>query len=316
MTLAILYLLAGLVLLYFGAEGLVRGSSSLALRLGLSPLVVGLTVVAFGTSSPELVVSLRAALAGQGGISVGNVVGSNICNIGLILGLTALISPMVTSSRVVRIDIPVMLGLTAVTLVFLSNQTIGRTDGAILAAMLVGYIIFTIRLAHRSPDDTLAADFGGAVHLSKRGLAIDLLFVVGGLLLLMLGARFFVDGAVTMARAFGWSDVVIGLTIIAIGTSLPELATSLVAALKKESDIAVGNIVGSNVFNLLGILGITALVTPLHAVGITTTDLAVMAGFSVALWVFAYLGRRISRVEAALLLGAYVAYVSWLVRSA
>jgi cation:H+ antiporter len=316
MTLAILYLLAGLVLLYFGAEGLVRGSSSLALRLGLSPLVVGLTVVAFGTSSPELVVSLRAALAGQGGISVGNVVGSNICNIGLILGLTALISPMVTSSRVVRIDIPVMLGLTAVTLVFLSNQTIGRTDGAILAAMLVGYIIFTIRLAHRSPDDTLAADFGGAVHLSKRGLAIDLLFVVGGLLLLMLGARFFVDGAVTMARAFGWSDVVIGLTIIAIGTSLPELATSLVAALKKESDIAVGNIVGSNVFNLLGILGITALVTPLHAVGITITDLAVMAGFSVALWVFAYLGRRISRVEAALLLGAYVAYVSWLVRSA
>jgi len=316
MSLSLITLLAGLVLLYFGAEGLVRGSSSLALRLGLSPLVVGLTVVAFGTSSPELVVSLRAALAGQGGISVGNVVGSNICNIGLILGLTALISPMVTSSRVVRIDIPVMLGLTAVTLVFLANQTIGRTDGAILAAMLVGYIIFTIRLAHRSPDDTLAADFGGAVHLSKRGLAIDLLLVVGGLLRLMLGARFFVDGAVTMARAFGWSDVVIGLTIIAIGTSLPELATSLVAALKKESDIAVGNIVGSNVFNLLGILGITALVTPLHAVGITITDLAVMAGFSVALWVFAYLGRRISRVEAALLLGAYVAYVSWLVRSA
>ena len=314
MTLAILYLLAGVALLYFGAEGLVRGSSSLALRLGLSPLVIGLTVVAFGTSAPELMVSLRAALAGQGAISVGNVVGSNICNIGLILGLSALITPVVTSSRVVRIDIPVMLGLTAITLVFLANDTIGRTEGAILAALLTGYIIFTIRLASHSPDDSLAAEFGESVHLSKRGLAVDLLFVLAGLILLVLGARFFVDGAVTIARAFGWSEAVIGLTIIAIGTSLPELATSVVAALKKESDIAVGNIVGSNVFNLLGILGITALVTPLHAAGITAVDLAVMAGFSLALWVFAWLGRRIGRVEAVLLLAGYVAYLSWLVR--
>jgi len=313
-TLAFLYLLVGVALLYGGAEGLVRGSASLALRLGLSPLVVGLTVVAFGTSAPELVVSLRAALGGQSAISVGNVVGSNICNVGLILGLSALIIPVATSSRVVRIDIPVMLGLTGLTIFVLASGTIGRLEGGLLTALLVGYIIFTIRLAHRAPDDPLAGEFGEIVRLSKRGLALDIFLVVAGGVLLVLGVRFFVDGAVTVARAFGWSEAVIGLTIVAIGTSLPELATSVVAALKKESDIAVGNIVGSNVFNLLGILGLTALVTPLSAAGLSAMDLAVMAAFSVALWVFAFFGRRISRLQGAFLLGGYVAYLSWLVR--
>jgi cation:H+ antiporter len=313
-TLAFLYLLVGVALLYGGAEGLVRGSASLALRLGLSPLVVGLTVVAFGTSAPELVVSLRAALGGQSAISVGNVVGSNICNVGLILGLSALIIPVATSSRVVRIDIPVMLGLTGLTIFVLASGTIGRLEGGLLTALLVGYIIFTIRLAHRAPDDPLAGEFGEIVRLSKRGLALDIFLVVAGGVLLVLGARFFVDGAVTVARAFGWSEAVIGLTIVAIGTSLPELATSVVAALKKESDIAVGNIVGSNVFNLLGILGLTALVTPLSAAGLSAVDLAVMAAFSLVLWVFAFFGRRISRLQGAFLLGGYVAYLSWLVR--
>jgi len=316
MTLAIIFLLAGLVLLYFGAEGLVRGSSSLALRLGLSPLVVGLTVVAFGTSSPELMVSLKAALAGQADISVGNVVGSNICNIGLILGLCALITPIATSSQIVRVDIPIMLGITALAIALMADGNLGATEGVIFCAILVAYIIFSIYLARRQPADNLGAEFGEEVKISKRGLAIDILMVIGGLALLVFGARFLVDGAVIIARTYGWSEALIGLTIVAIGTSLPELATSLLAAIKKESDIAVGNIVGSNIFNLVGILGITAIVHPLQAAGIGAVDLAVMAGFAVLLWPMAYYQQRITRPEGAMLLLGYLAYVFWLVRSA
>ena len=316
MSLAIIYLLAGLVLLYYGAEGLVRGSASLALRLGLSPLVVGLTVVAFGTSSPELMVSLRAALAGQGDISVGNVVGSNICNIGLILGLCALITPIATNSQIVRVDIPIMLGITALALALMADGNLGHAEGVIFCAILVAYIVFSIQLARRQPADALGAEFGEEVKISKRGLTVDILMVIGGLALLVFGARFLVDGAVIIARTYGWSEALIGLTIVAIGTSLPELATSLLAAVKKESDIAVGNIVGSNIFNLVGILGITALVHPLQATGISAADLAVMAGFSLLLWPMAYYQQRITRPEGAFLLAGYLAYVFWLVRGA
>ena len=316
MTLASVFLLLGLALLYFGAEGLVRGSASMALRLGLSPLVVGLTVVAFGTSSPELMVSLRAALAGQGDISVGNVVGSNICNIGLILGLCALITPIATSSQIVRIDIPIMLGITALALALMADGNLGHTEGIIFCAILVAYIVFSIHLARRQPADTLGTEFGEEVKISKRGLAIDILMVAGGLALLVFGARFLVDGAIIVARTYGWSEALIGLTIVAIGTSLPELATSLLAAVKKESDIAVGNIVGSNIFNLVGILGVTAIVHPLRAAGISTVDLSVMAVFAVLLWPMAYYQQRITRPEGAMLLLGYLAYVLWLVRSA
>ena len=316
MTLALLYLLAGLVLLYFGAEGLVRGSASLALRLGLSPLVVGLTVVAFGTSSPELMVSLRAALAGQADISVGNVVGSNICNVGLILGFCAVITPIATNSQIVRVDIPIMLGITALALALMADGNIGRSEGIIFGTILMAYVVFSIYLARRQPADSLGAEFGDEVKISKRGLAVDILMVIGGLALLVFGARFLVDGAVIIARTYGWSEALIGLTIVALGTSLPELATSLLAAVKKESDIAVGNIVGSNIFNLVGILGITAIVHPLQAAGISAVDLAVMAGFSLLLWPMAYYQQRITRPEGAMLLLGYIAYVFWLVRAA
>jgi cation:H+ antiporter len=316
MTLAIIHLLAGLVLLYFGAEGLVRGSSSLALRLGLSPLVVGLTVVAFGTSSPELMVSLKAALAGQADISVGNVVGSNICNIGLILGLCALITPIATNSQIVRVDIPIMIGITALALALMADGNLGMTQGIVFCAILVAYIVFSIQLARRQPADSLGAEFGEEVKISKRGLAIDILMVIGGLALLVFGARFLVSGAIIIARTYGLSEALIGLTIVAIGTSLPELATSLLAAVKKESDIAVGNIVGSNIFNLVGILGITAIVHPLQAAGIGAIDLAVMALFAVLLWPMAYYQQRITRPEGAMLLAGYLAYVFWLVRGA
>ena len=315
MTIAILYLALGLVLLYYGAEALVRGSSSLALRLGLSPLVIGLTVVAFGNSSPDLVVSLKAGLAGQGNISVGNVVGSNICNIGLILGICALVTPIATTSQIVRIDIPIMIAATAFTTFLLWDGTLGLAEGIILFALLLAYVVFSVYLARRQPTDALGAEFDTEVKASKRGLFIDLLMVAGGLVLLIFGARFLVDGAVVIARAFGWSEALIGLTVIAVGTSLPELATSLVAAVKKEADIAVGNIVGSNIFNLLGILGITAMTTPLAASGISLVDYAVMAVFALVLWPMAYHQKRITRLEGAILLAGYAAYVSWLVLS-
>jgi cation:H+ antiporter len=316
MTSTLLILVLGLVLLYFGAEGLVRGSSSLALRLGLSPLVVGLTVVAFGTSTPELVVSLKAAYLGQGDISVGNVVGSNICNIGLILGFSALIIPIKVASQIVRIDTPIMIGATGLALLFLRDGSLSRTEGIILFVLLIAYVIFSVIIAKKDATDPLAAEFGEEIKVSKSGVAVDLLMVAGGLVLLVLGARFLVDAAIDIAKSAGLSEAVIGLTIVAIGTSLPEFATSLVAALKKEADIAVGNVIGSNIFNIFGILGISATVTPLSSSGITAIDLGVMAAFAVVLWIFSRTGFRITRFEGFVLLAAYVGFVAWLVTQA
>lgn len=313
MLLTLLYLLLGLVLLYYGAEGLVRGSSSLALRLGLSPLLVGLTVVAFGTSAPELVVSLKAASMGQGDISVGNVVGSNICNIGLILGLSALIVPIRVASQIVRVDTPIMIAATLLSLWFLHDGELSRAEGVILFALLIGYLIFSIVLAKKKSSDVLAGEFSEEVKVTKGGVVLDVVFVAGGLVLLVLGARMLVSAAVDIARAAGLGEAVIGLTIVAVGTSLPELATSLVAAVKKEADIAVGNVVGSNIFNIFGILGVSATIIPLTSSGITPIDLGVMMLFALVLWGFAWTGYRINRIEGTLLLLAYAGYTVWLV---
>ena len=313
MLLTLLYLLLGLILLYYGAEGLVRGSSSLALRLGLSPLLVGLTVVAFGTSAPELVVSLKAASMGQGDISVGNVVGSNICNIGLILGLSALIVPIRVASQIVRVDTPIMIAATLLSLWFLHDGELSRAEGVTLFALLVGYLVFSIVLAKKKSSDVLAGEFSEEVKVTKGGVVLDVVFVAGGLVLLVLGARMLVSAAVDIARAAGLGEAVIGLTIVAVGTSLPELATSLVAAVKKEADIAVGNVVGSNIFNIFGILGVSATIIPLTSSGITPIDLGVMMLFALVLWGFAWTGYRINRIEGTLLLLAYAGYTVWLV---
>jgi len=316
MTSTVLVLVLGLVLLYFGAEGLVRGSSSLALRLGVGPLLVGLTVVAFGTSTPELVVSLKAAYLGQGDISVGNVVGSNICNIGLILGFSALIIPIKVASQIVRIDTPIMIGTTALALALLYDGALSRVEGIILFGLLVVYVLFSIRLAKKQPSDPLAGEFSEEMKISKWGVWEDIAFIVGGLVMLVFGARFLVQAAIDIAKTFGLSEAVIGLTIVAVGTSLPEFATSLVAALKKESDIAVGNIVGSNIFNILGILGISATVTPLSSAGITGIDLGVMLLFALVLWVFSRTGFLLNRLEGLLMLAGYAVYVAWLIGGA
>ena len=226
-----------------------------------------------------------------------------------------LVTPIATTSQIVRIDIPIMIAVTAFTTFLLWDGTLGLAEGIILFALLLAYVVFSVYLARRQPTDALGAEFDTEVKASKRGLFIDLLMVAGGLVLLIFGARFLVDGAVVIARAFGWSEALIGLTVIAVGTSLPELATSLVAAVKKEADIAVGNIVGSNIFNLLGILGITAMATPLAASGISLVDYAVMAVFALVLWPMAYHQKCITRLEGAILLAGYAAYVSWLVLS-
>ena len=306
----VLALVGGLALLTGGATALVRGASALALRLGLTPLVVGLTVVAFGTSAPELVVSVQAALAGAGGIAVGNVVGSNVANIGLILGLAVLVRPFAVDRSLLRRDVPVLLAVTLGAALVLADRTVGTAEGAALVAGLAAYLVWSVRQARR---DTAAAAAVGADLPAPSGPAWrDLLLVAGGLIGLVGGADLFVGGAVALAEAAGVSSAVIGLTVVAIGTSLPELATSLVAAWRGESEIAAGNVVGSNLFNLLGILGVAALVRPIAAPGLAMADVAVMVGFTLAMAVLMLLGRRLVRLEGAALTSGYVAYLAYL----
>jgi cation:H+ antiporter len=312
MTSPLLFLLLGLVLLFVGGEGLVRGAAALALRLGLPPLVVGLTVVAFGTSAPELVVSINAAFEGHGAIAIGNVIGSNSLNIGLILGVTALIYPLKVQLQLLRLDLPIMLGVSVLAVGLLVDLHVSRIEGALLFAGLLGYTTFTViqaRKARTSP--TVRAEFAEAMPEVRGSIWRDLLFVGAGLALLIAGSHFLVDGAVILARSFGISEAVIGLTIVAVGTSMPELVACLVAAVKKEPDIALGNIIGSNIFNLLGILGAAALVEPLSGVGIRMSDLYVMFGFSIVLLPILLSGRKMQRWEGALVLASYLGYLAY-----
>jgi cation:H+ antiporter len=315
MTFAIFAVLAGLALLYFGGEALVKGSASAALKLGLTPLVVGLTIVAFATSSPELVVCLDSALNGYGAIAVGNVVGSNILNIGLILGLSALVCPIGVQVQLIRFDVPVLIFASLLSAWMLRDITVGRIEGAVLLTGLIGYVLFAVLQARREHAPQVAGEFAEGVPKPSRALRIDLLLIIGGLALLVAGGRVLVMGAVTVARELGMSEALIGLTIVAAGTSMPEMATSIVAALRREPDIAIGNILGSNVFNLFGILGASALTMPLSAQGVATVDLAVMIGFAVALLPLLWSGFTLNRLEGALLLLAYGGYVFYLCRS-
>ncbi len=307
-----LLLLASLILLIIGAEGLVRGSSSLALRLGLTPLVVGLTVVAFGTSSPELVVSIGAALQGQGDIAVGNVVGSNIFNIGVILGITALICPIAVRLQMIKIDVPIMIAAALLLPVLLWDGKLGFIEGLLLTIGIIAYTGFNVWLARKTTNPEVTEEFDSGVPGLSKHWGLDLLLILGGLGVLVLGSQLLVENAVILARALGLSEAVIGLTIIAAGTSMPELATSVVAALRKQPDIAVGNIVGSNVFNILGILGIATLVTPIEVQSIRGIDYAFMIGMSVVLLPFLWSGLRLRRLEGLVLLGIYGVYAALL----
>ncbi len=303
-----LLIVIGAILLYLGAEGLVRGSASLATRVGVSPLVAGLTIVAFGTSAPELSVSLSSALGGHADIALGNVVGSNIFNIAIILGIAALIQPLGIHLSVIRRDVPVMVACSAIAFALILYGSFSRLSGVGLLLGLACYLFLTVR-SERLASRNSEADLVEKPPLLSQSWGLDFLVLAAGLGILVFGSRLFVDGATTLAKTLGVSDAVIGLTVVAAGTSLPELATSVVAALRKQSDIAIGNVVGSNIFNVLCILGVTASVSPIDASGIELRDGCVMVLLSIILLPFALTGRRISRVEGAVFVGIYAVYL-------
>ena len=317
----ILFFVLGLATLVGGAELLVRGASRLSLSFGISPLVVGLTVVAFGTSAPELAVSVQSAMTDRADIALGNVVGSNIMNILLILGASALIVPLVVASQLIRQEVPVMIGFALLLLALASDGVISRHDGLLFVGLLTAYLVFIVRQSRRSnqvPEEACPAEFCAPKAWDDHW-AIQSLFVVAGLGLLALGAHWLVEAAVAFARHLGMSELLIGLTIVAIGTSFPEIATSLMAAVRGQRDIAVGNVVGSNIFNVAGVLGVSGLVAPsgipVHASALSF-DLPVMIAVSLACLPIFFTGSRIARWEGALFIGLYAAYLAYLVLAA
>jgi cation:H+ antiporter len=311
-----LYFVAGIALLLGGAEWLVRGAARLARASGISPLVVGLTVVAFGTSAPELAVSVQSALAGQPDIALGNVVGSNILNVLLILGVAALITPLTVAQQLIRLDVPLMIGISGLVYVLALDGRIGPLEGVLLVACIVAYTVFAIVKSRRESAEIraeYAAEFGTN---GRGGILKNLLLVIAGLILLVLGARWLVEAATTVARHFGLSELVIGLTVVAVGTSLPEVVASVLASVRGERDIAVGNVVGSNLFNLTAVLGLASTLAP---AGIPVTasalsfDLPVMLAVALACLPIFFTEHRIARWEGALFLGYYAAYTAYLV---
>ncbi|MCJ7555038.1 MAG: calcium/sodium antiporter [Ignavibacteriaceae bacterium] len=308
----ILFIIGGLIMLFIGAEGLIRGSSSLALRVGITPLVVGLTVVAFGTSSPELVVCLKAALEGNGDISLGNVIGSNIANIALVLGTAALIRPMKVQAQVVRREIPIMIVVSLLLVLFLINNEINRIEGIIFFIGILIYTVISVYFSRKEKSKELKNKFTEGIAKKPLNIRLAIFFVIAGLVLLIFGANLFVEGAVAIAKNFGISQAVIGLTVVALGTSLPELVTAAVASIKNEADIAIGNVIGSNVYNILLILGITAIIIPVSGSGITMVDLGVMIITAVIILPLSRTGFILNRWEGALLLAGYVIYIYYL----
>ena len=307
-----LYIIGGLILLYFGADWLVQGAVTLALHLGLSPLIVGLTVVALGTSIPETLVSVQAAIGHQGGIALGNVIGSNILNIALVLGLSALLHPLKVDSHLVKADVPLLVGATFMLVVLLEDLHISRMEGAFLLLCIMGYVVGNIMTVKRtSPAEDVIEGMEVPKDTSKT-LKKDIGFLCIGLVSLAFGANFLVSGAVDLARLWGLSEALIGLTIVSIGTGTPELATALMAAHRKTSDLAIGNAVGSNLFNIMFVLGIAGLIVPMDAVGIRSSDLYVMLGVTILLLPTVWTGYVLDRKEGFVFLAIYVGYLYYL----
>ena len=323
MGLNILFCLIGFLLLYFGAEWLVKGSSSLARSLGVTPVVIGLTVVAFGTSAPELVVSLISSIQGKSMIAVGNVVGSNICNIALVLGVSALFQPITSHRSVVTRDIPIMLGISVYLLVLSFNSFLGRVEGATLFAGIILYTFFNYYIAMRESKKGLAQEavleelgVEEVEYITSRKKQI--IFILVGIFGVVFGAQLVVDSAVKIMTVLGVSEKFIGLTIVAFGTSLPELATSVVAAIRKEMDISIGNLVGSNVFNIMSVLGVASLVRPITIPGGffesgLVFDYLVMMFTSFLPWLMMRKTNTVTRRDGAILLLCYVGYLIYLI---
>jgi cation:H+ antiporter len=319
-----LLLVVGLGLLVAGAETLVRGAVRVASRLGLSPLIIGLTLVAFGTSSPELFVSLQASLNGQADLSLGNVVGSNIFNVLAILGISAVIAPLSVSRQLIRLDVPLMIGVSFLLLLFSVDGMLGRSDGIVLLVGILVYTTFLIVQGRKessdAADDEYAQEYGQAMTAqSPLAVVVDVSLIGLGLVLLAVGSQLLIHSSVTIARSWGVSEIVIGLTILAAGTSLPELFTSVVASWRGERDIAVGNVVGSNIFNILAVLGVTASVAPdgiVIAQSALYFDIPVMIVVAIACLPVFFSDRSIDRWEGVLFLGYYLAYAAYLVFAA
>jgi cation:H+ antiporter len=309
--LSVILVAAGVGLLYLGGEALIRGAVDLSRLLGLTPMVIGLTVVAFATSAPELAASLMASLRGSPDVAIGNVIGSNIANVGLILALAAFFGSLQAQSRFVRREVPVMLLATLLLLPMLLDLQIGRLEGALLVAALGLYIYWCLRAGRVQPPE-VGGEVEELVAKPPLSLTMAILAVAAGIALLVLGAWSLVEGAVAIARAFGVPERVIGLTMVAFGTSLPELAAAVVAARKRQADLVLGNVVGSNIFNILCILGVTALVRPLPvAVASLRVDYWVMLGFSVVVLPLLWPDLRLGKLEGSGLMLLYAAYL-WL----
>ena len=302
----------GGVMLYYGAEFLVKGGVSIALKFKVSPLVIGLTLVAFATSAPELAVSIDASLKGHGDVAMGNVVGSNICNIALILGLSALIAPLPINKKLLKLDMPLMMAASLLlALFFWLNNGVNRWQGALL---FIGVVTYTVWSVYASRKEGVSENDGGdEVEMKEVSVLLSIGLVIAGLLTLVFGAKFFVGCATFIATRLGVPEAVIALTVVAFGTSLPELATSVVAALKHEQDIAIGNVVGSNIFNILSIMGIAPMIKPVTAQGITYLDMGLMLGIAALLWIMMIFGKKINRAEGTLLLVINFLYAGFLV---
>lgn len=312
MITSVTLLILSLFALYIGAGWLVKGSTEIALKANISNLVIGLTIVAFGTSAPELVVSLNASLAGQGDIAIGNIVGSNIFNIALILGISAAIHPLQAKRQLTRIDIPILILATiAITILFWDGK-LGRLEGGFFLAAIIAYTLFSLYYSRKHEKKVDIEN--GELEKQPEPWYKDLLYIAGGLGILIFASDLLVNNAVSIARELGISEAVIGLTIVAAGTSMPELATSVVSALKKNPDIAIGNIVGSNLFNILAIAGTSSLVHPIVAPNINFVDLLVMLGLTLLLFPLVKSGQKISRAEGWLLIIVYVGYLGWLLK--
>ncbi len=317
----IAFLILGLIVLVVGAEGLVRGASRLAAMAGIPALIIGLTIVAFGTSAPELAVSITSAINGQPNLTLGNVVGSNIFNVLFVLGISAAIAPLVVAQQLVRWDVPIMVAASFALLFFAFDGQVSRVEGGLFFAAFIAYTLFQVWQARREKNAVVKAEYDAEYappHVPNRSREIvrDVAFVLGGLLLLVLGARWLVNSAVEIAQSLGVSELIIGLTIVAAGTSLPEVATSVIASLRGERDIAVGNVVGSSIFNLLAVLGLAAFISP---AGVAVAgeaqrfDIPVMTAVAVACLPIFFTGNVIARWEGFLFLGYYVAYTTYLV---
>lgn len=303
--------IGGLVLLYYGADGLVRGSVAVATKMKIPPLVIGLTLVAFGTSAPELVVSIGASLNGHGDVSIGNVVGSNICNIALILGVCAMITPLNVNPKLFKLDVPLMLLSSIVLSVFCYlTGGVNRWESLVFLTGIILYTSWSLFASKRDGEQPQETDenAGGDMRLP-----LALLLAIAGLFCLICGGKLLVNSAVSIAKVFDVPEAVIGLTVVAIGTSMPELATSIVAALKGEKDIAIGNVVGSNIFNILAILGVAPMIAPTSAPGISMVDLGLMTGLSALLIPMMKTGMIISRREGCILFLIYIGYTIWLI---